>query len=112
MGKIHLSTGQNIPCHNSPNATYQCYLVQYLKMDPNKKLEQLYLQQIKHIPVSLGIKRMTIFTNIAQQAQKAKRELPNAFKEFADIFQQKDTDGLPPWHPFDHAIQLEDSFTP
>ena len=55
---------------------------------------------------------MTISTNIAQQAQKAEWELPNAFKEFTDVFQQKDTDGLPLSQPFDHTIQLKDSFTP
>ena len=55
---------------------------------------------------------MTISTDIAQQAKKAKRELPNVYKEFANVFSQKDTDGLPPSHTFNHAIQLEDTFTP
>ena len=55
---------------------------------------------------------MTISTNIAQQAKKAKRELPDAYKEFADVFSQKDTDGLPPSRTFNHAIQLEDTFIP
>ena len=55
---------------------------------------------------------MTISTDIAQQAKKAERELPDTYKEFADVFSQRDTDGLPPSQSFDHAIQLEDSFTP
>ena len=55
---------------------------------------------------------MTISTNIAQQAKKAERELPDAYKEFADVFSQKDTDGLPPSRAFDHAIQLKETFTP
>ena len=55
---------------------------------------------------------MTISMDIAQQAKKAERELPNAYKEFADVFSQQDTDGLPPSRPFNHAIQLEDLFTP
>ena len=38
---------------------------------------------------------MTISTDIAQQAKKAERELPDMYKEFADVFAQKDTDGLP-----------------
>ena len=111
-GKVHLPQGRNTPHHNSPNATYQRYLVCYLKLDPNPKLEQLHLRWIKHIPVSLGIKKMTISTDIAQQAKKAKRELPDAYKEFADVFSQKDTNGLPPSRAVDHAIQLEDTFTP
>ena len=111
-GKIHLPQGRNTPRHDSPNTTYQRYLACYLKLDPNPKLEQLYLRQIKHIPVSLDIKKMTISTDIAQQAKKAKRELPDAYKEFTDVFSQKDTDGLPPSCAFDHAIQLEDTFTP
>ena len=55
---------------------------------------------------------MTISTNIAQQAKKAKRELPDTYKEFTDVFSQKDTDGLPPSCAFNHTIQLEDTFTP
>ena len=56
-GKIHLPDGQNTPRHDSPNATYQRYLVCYLKLDLNPKLEQLHLRQMRHIPVSLGIKK-------------------------------------------------------
>ena len=67
---------------------------------------------MKHIPVTLGIKKMTISTNIAQHTCQVERELPNIYNEFTNIFQQKDTDGLPPSWPFDHTIQLEDLFTP
>ena len=55
---------------------------------------------------------MTISTDLAQQAKKAERELPDVYKDFADVFAQKDTNGLPPSRSFDHTIQLEDSFTP
>ena len=111
-GKVHLPSGRNVPRHDSPDATYQRYLIRYLKLDPHSKLEQLHLRHIRHLPVTLGIRKMTISTDIAQQAKKAERELPKTYKEFADVFSQKDTDGLPPSRPFDHAIQLEDSFTP
>ena len=111
-GKVHLPSGRNVPRHDSPDATYQRYLVRYLKLDPHSKLEQLHLRHIRHLPVTLGIRKMTISTDIAQQAKKAERELPETYKEFADVFSQKDTDGLPPSRSFDHAIQLEDSFTP
>ena len=100
-----------MPRHDSPDATYQQYLVHYLKLDPNLKLEQLHLRQIQHLPVTLGIQKMTISTDIAQQAKKAERELLDAYKEFTDIFSQKDTDGLLLSRDFDHAIQLEDTFT-
>ena len=112
IGKIHLPDGWNTPCHDSPDTTYQRYLVHYLKLDPNPKLEQLHLRQMRHIPIFLGIKKMTISTDIAQQAKKAERELPDTYKEFMDIFSQKDTDGLPLSQAFDHTIQLEDTFTP
>ena len=111
-GKVHLPSGRNIPRHDSPDATYQRYLVRYLKLDPGSKLEQLHLRHIRHLPVTLGIRKMTISTDIAQQAKKAEKELPETYKEFADVFSQKDTDGLPPSRSFDHAIQLEDTFTP
>ena len=55
---------------------------------------------------------MTISTNIAQQAKKAERELPNIYKQFTDVFSQKDTNGLPPSRDFNHTIQLKDTFTP
>ena len=55
---------------------------------------------------------MTISTDIAQHTKQAERELPDTYKEFANVFQQKDTSGLPPSHAFDHAIQLKDTFTP
>ena len=106
------STRTNTPHHDSPDATYQRYLVHYLKLNPNPKLEQLHLQQIKHIPVCLGIKKMTISTDIAQQAKKAERELPDIYKEFANVFSQKDINGLPPSRTFNHTIQLKDTFTP
>ena len=81
-------------------------------MDLNEKQEEINIHHMQHIPITTGLCKMIISTNITQQAHKAKQELPNTFKEFTDIFQQKDTDRLPPSHPFDHAIQLEDSFTP
>lgn len=59
---------------------------------------------MKYILVTLEIKKMTISTNIAQHIHQAERELPNTYKEFADIFQQKDTDGLPLLCSFNHAI--------
>ena len=93
--KIHLPSGRNVPQHDSPDALYQQYLVCYLKLDPESKLEQLHLQQIQHLPVTLRIRKMTISTDIAQQAKKAERELPTIYKEFANVFSQKDTDGLP-----------------
>lgn len=84
----------------------------YLKLDPNEKLEQLILQWMRDIPVTLSIRKMTISTNIAQHAQQAEWKLPSIYKEFTDVFQQWDTDGLPHLQPFDHRIQLEDTFSP
>ena len=54
---------------------------------------------------------MTISTNITQQAHQVERELPDAYKEFADIFQKKDTDGLS-LSCSNHGIQLKDTFIP
>ena len=110
--RVHLPSRRNTPRHDSPDATYQRYLVRYLKLDPNSKLGQLHLRLLRHFPVTLGIQKMTISTDIAQQTKKAERELPDVYKEFVDVFSQKDMDGLPLSRSFNHAIQLEDSFTP
>ena len=70
--KIHLPDQPNIPCHDSPDATYQRYLAHYLWLDPNEKLEEIHIQKLCHILVTAGIKKMTISTDIACHTREAK----------------------------------------
>ena len=58
------------------------------------------------------IKWTTILTIIAQEATKEKVILPIAFKEYEDMFSEKSPTKLSPPQPYDHAIELKDSFMP
>ena len=58
------------------------------------------------------IKRTTISTIITQGATKEKVTLPTAFKEYKDVFSEKTPTKLPSSQPYDHAIELKDSFIP
>ena len=47
---------------------------------------------------------------ITQGAAKEKVTLSMAFKEYEDMFFKKTPTKLPPSQPYDHAIELKDSF--
>ncbi|KIK80773.1 hypothetical protein PAXRUDRAFT_15600 [Paxillus rubicundulus Ve08.2h10] len=57
----------------------------------------------------------TLATELAQKDSETKKEkptLPPEFVEFAEVFEKKATDHIPPTRPFDHGIDLDDSFVP
>ena len=58
------------------------------------------------------IKWTTISTIIIQGATKEKVTLPTVFKEYEDIFTEKTPTKLPSSQPYDHTIELKDSFIP
>ena len=47
---------------------------------------------------------------ITQRTTKEKITLPTAFKEYEDVFSEKTPTRLSPSQPYDHAIELKDSF--
>jgi len=53
----------------------------------------------------------TISTALAAEKEKEPIVLPPEFAEFADVFKKPEVP-LPPHHPFNHTIELDDSFVP
>ena len=49
---------------------------------------------------------------LAQQTEKPKAKLPQSYIDFKDIFEKKTIDELPPSRTFDHAIKLNEGFSP
>ena len=58
--------------------------------------------------------KLTMSTDLAMQAEltKPKKTLPAEYAEYAQVFSKEATDHVPPSHPYDHAINLDDSFIP
>ena len=44
--------------------------------------------------------------------EKAKAKIPEYLQEFENVFSEETFDTLPPWKPWDHAIELEPGSKP
>ena len=55
---------------------------------------------------------MTLSTTLTQEAQKGEVKLPPQYKEYAKVFNKPTKGQLPPRCPFDHGIDLKDTFIP
>ena len=53
-------------------------------------------------------------TDLAMQAEaaKPKKTLPAEYAEYAQVFSKEATDHVPPSRPYNHAINLDESFVP
>ena len=58
------------------------------------------------------INKITISTQLAQANKPKDISVPNFYSSFADVFSEQTYDILPPHCPFDHTIELKDSFIP
>ena len=58
------------------------------------------------------INKITILTQLTQVDKPKDIPVPNFCSSFADVFSEQTYDILPPHHPFDHTIELKDSFIP
>ena len=60
------------------------------------------------------LNKLTMTTDLAMQAEatKPKKTLPAEYTEYARVFSKGATDHLPPLRPYDHAINLDESFIP
>ena len=58
------------------------------------------------------INKITISTQLAQADKPKEISVPDFCSSFADVFSEQTYDILPPHRPFDHAIELKDSFVP
>ena len=58
------------------------------------------------------INKITISTQLAQAKTPKDIPVPDFCSSFADVFSKQTYDILPPHCPFDHTIELKDSFVP
>ena len=60
------------------------------------------------------LNKLTMSTDLAMQAEamKPKKTLPAEYTEYAHIFSKEATDHVLPSWPYDHAINLDESFIP
>ena len=68
----------------------------------------------KGSPLEEKITKITTATELAAAAKKAKpkQTLPSKVTDFTLVFSKEGTDHVPPSRPYDHEINLNDSFTP
>ena len=58
------------------------------------------------------INKITISTQLTQADKPKDIPIPNFCSSFADVFSEQTYNTLPPHRPFDHTIELKDSFVP
>ena len=60
------------------------------------------------------LNKLTMSTDLAMQAEatKPKKTLPPEYTEFAQVFSKAAKDHVSPSQPYDHAINLDESFIP
>ena len=62
--------------------------------------------------VNEHINKITISTQLAQGDKPKDILVPDFCSSFADVFSEQTYNILPPHHPFNHTIELKDSFIP
>ena len=113
MGEVTISFIPRIPWHDSPAAITQWYLIHYLGMDPDHKIAHLWKKRMdRYAKEAYLIRKTALATELAQQMEKPKAELPQSYVDFRDIFEKKTIDKLPPSRTFDHDIELNEGFSP
>ena len=63
-------------------------------------------------PSEESVQKLTLSTQLAQDAQTMEVLLPEWCKDFSDVFSEKTYDVLPPHRSYDHVIDLKPSFVP
>ena len=58
------------------------------------------------------INKITLSTQLAQAVKSKDIPVPDFCSSFADVFSEQTYNTLPPHRPFDHTIELKDSFVP
>ena len=114
--------GTPIPHHNEPRIIEQRYLLWYLgaiKWDKSEYATWVYAQQRnaatlqrvlgKHHP---HIRKLTLSTALAQATEKVENKLPLQYAKYAKVFDEPWDGELPPQQPFDHGIDLKETFVP
>ena len=92
------------PCHGEGQLRARC---QNLRSTKNAAtLLQVLRKDHPHI------QKLTLSTALAQAAEKVEQKLPPQYVKYARVFDEPKGGELPPWRPFDHGIELKETFTP
>ena len=82
-------------------------------MDPDHKIAHLWKKRInRYTKEAYPIRKTMLATELAQQMEKPKAELPQPYADFMDVFEKKTIEELPPSRTFDHTIELNEGFFP
>ena len=103
----------------------QRYLLCWLGLDVDRELSSLYNRQYsskvdaspreylpQEDPLDESIQKITLSTQLTQDAKISEISLPSWCKDLEDVFSEKTYDVLPPHRPYDHTIDLKPSFVP
>ena len=55
---------------------------------------------------------LTLSTVLAQATEKVEQKLPPQYAKYTKVFNEPKDRELPPWWPFDHGIDLKETFVP
>ena len=58
------------------------------------------------------IRKLTLSTALAQATERVEQKLPPQYAKYAKVFDEPKEGGLPPQRPFDHGIELKETFIP
>ena len=61
---------------------------------------------------AVSVNKTTIATELAREVGMTEVKLPERYKEFSSVFSEEEAHRFPPSRPYDHAINLDDSFVP
>ena len=56
--------------------------------------------------------KLTLSTALAQATEKVEQKLPPQYAKYAKVFDEPEGGELPPRRPFDHGIELKETFIP
>ena len=81
----------------------------------NRQINRILRGDCKRfLPNSPFVAKLTTATELAIATEKAKPKvsLPLEYTDYVQVFSKKATDHVPPSQPYDHEINLNESFTP
>ena len=82
-------------------------------MGPDHKIAHLWKKRMdRYTKEAYPIRKTTLATELAQQTEKPKAELPQPYVDFRNVFEKKTIDELPLARTFDHVIELNEGFSP
>ena len=118
-GEVHL-IGTPVPQYDGPEIIEQWYLLWCLGTVEWDELEYatwIYAQQrnVATLWRVLGedhphIWKLTLSMALAQAAEKVEQKHPLQYAKYAKVFDEPEDGELPPWQPFDHGIDLKETF--